>query len=103
MPFAIMLMPADVYAPPPHYRAAVEAAVRAHDGHAGAHGLVRTADGGQFIFANNDIWPKRLTLDVCRIVFDAALHTNTYVSTAGSDATPLKVEGSSLAAPTELG
>jgi hypothetical protein len=65
--------------------------------------LVRLADGGEFVVERNDFWPKRLSPGVCRVVFDAALRTNTYVQTAGSDASPLKVSGSTLEIPPDLG
>lgn len=103
MPFAIMLMPADVEAPPPPYRGAVEAAVQANGGRTGEDGVVRLADGGAFIFETDDFWSRRLSAGVCRIVFDAALRTNSYVDTEGSDVAPLKVEGSTVAIPPEMG
>ncbi len=106
MPFAIELMvanPADLHTPLPYYSMAIEQSVRANGGHLTPRGVVSLADGGQFIFENNDFWPKRLTPDVCRVVFDAALHTNTYVDTGGSDVAPLKVKGSTLKTPTDMG
>lgn len=106
MPFFIELMPAnpgDLSTPPPHYSMAIEQAVRASDGHLGPRGAVSLNDGGQFIFENNHFWPKRLTPDVCRAIFDAALHTNTYVDTGGSDVSPLKVKGSTLKTPSDMG
>lgn len=105
MPFTIMLIPADVTAPPPHYKTAIERAVEANGGQIAPHGVVRLADGGQFVFENDDFWLKRLTPDVCRVVFDAALRTNTYVTNGGSafDLVPLKVKGSTLKIPSDLG
>ncbi len=103
MPFAIMLMPADLDAPLPHYKTAIERAVHANGGELAPHGVVRLADGGQFVFKNDYFWPKRLTSGVCRVIFDTALHTDTYVTTGGSDVAPLKVKGSTLDIPSELG
>ncbi len=103
MPFAIMLMPADVEAPPPPYQRAVDAAVLANGGHIRPGGVVRLADGGEFVIETHDFWPKRLTPGVCRVIFDAALATNTYIYTALSDVAPLKVKGSKLDTPPEIG
>ncbi|HXC57375.1 MAG TPA: hypothetical protein VNU97_18895 [Rhizomicrobium sp.] len=105
MPFAIMLMPADVSAPPPHYKIAIERAVQANGGRLGPHGVVRLADGGQLIFENSEFWLKQLTPGICRVVFDTALRTNTYVSNggSGSDLVPLKLKGSTLKTPPDLG
>lgn len=103
MPFAIMLMPADVEAPRPPYQAVVMEAVRANGGRLNRAGLVQLPDGGEFVFESNDFWPRRLSPKVCRIVFDSALRTNTYVNTAGSDLVPLKVKGSTLDTPPEMG
>jgi|GEM_PF-2985104 len=105
MSFAIMLMPADVSAPPPHYKMAIERSVQENGGQLAPHGLVRLSDGGQFVFKNDDFWLERITLDVCRVVFDAALRTNTYVTNggSGSDLAPLKVKGSTLRIPPDLG
>ena len=103
MPFTIMLMPADVEAPPPAYAAAIEAAAATNGGRINPAGVVRLADGGEFVVDRNDFWPKRLSPGVCRVVFDAALRTNTYVETAGFDVEPLKVNGSTLQIPPDLG
>ena len=103
MPFAIMLMPANVEAPPPPYQAAVMEAVRANGGRVSTAGVVQLADGGEFVFESNDFWPKRLSPKVCRVVFYAALRTNTYVNTGGSDLVPLTVKGSTLDTPPEMG
>src|SRR5690242_20125808 len=103
MPFDIILMPPNVEAPPPAYEMTVEAAIRANGGRIGDQGAVRLADGGEFVFERNDIWPKRLSPGVCRVVFDAALRSNTYVITGGSDVVPLKIKGSTLETPPELG
>lgn len=102
MPFAIMLMPADVEAPPPPYQAVVMEAVRANGGRVSGAGVVQLPDGGEFVLGSNDFWPKRLSLGVCRIVFESALGTNTYVNTGGSDLVPLKVKGSALDTPAEM-
>ncbi len=102
MPFAIMLMPADVEAPPPPYQAVVMEAVRANGGRMSGAGVMRLPDGGEFVFKSNDFWPKRLSPEVCPIVFDSALRTKTYLDTGGSDLVPLKVEGSTLAIPPEM-
>ncbi len=103
MTFAISFMPADLEAPPPAYKAAIGAAVQANAGRIGPGGVVRLADGGEFVAQTGDVWPKTLTVQVCRVVFDVASRTNTYIETAGSDATPLKVKGSMVEAPTDLG
>lgn len=103
MPFSVVLMPADVKAPPPPYRAAVMAAVQANGGRISAGGVVRLGDGGEFLIEMSDLWPKRLSPGVCRVVFDVALRTNTYVDTAGSDSAPLKIKGSTLDTPPEQG
>jgi len=66
MPFTIILMPADVSAPQPHYKMAIERAIEANGGQIAPHGLVRLTDGGQFVVENNDFWLKRLTPGVCR-------------------------------------
>lgn len=103
MPFAIMLMPADLEAAQPPYQAAVEASVRANGGRIGPGGVVRLADGGEFVVETHDFWPKRLSQGACRVIFDAALRTNTYINTGGSDLAPIKVEGSRLETPPEMG
>lgn len=102
MPFPIMLMAADLNAPLPSYEVVVKASVHANGGRF-AHRVARLADGGEFAFDGNDLWARQLTGDVCRVVFDTALRTNSYVSTAGSEATPLKIAGTTLAIPPELG
>src|SRR5882724_8064798 len=105
MPFTIMLMPADVNAPLPHYKMAIERAIQTNGGKLAPHDVVRLADGGQFIFESGNFWLKHLTPDVCRVVFDVAIRTNTYVSNggSGSDLVPLKVKGSTLNTPPDLG
>jgi hypothetical protein len=102
MPFDIELMQADWRAPPPHYLMVVESVVRANGGRVAAHGIVQLPDGGQFSFESDRFWPKRLTPEVCRIIFDVALHTNNYVNTAGSEVVPLKIKGTTIQIP-ELG
>jgi hypothetical protein len=105
MPFAILLIPADVEAPPPAYEAAVEASVQANGGHIGPGWVVRLPDGGEFAFGTHDFRLKALSPDVCKVIFDAALRTNTYITNGGggSDLVPLKVKGSTLEVLSSLG
>lgn len=103
MLFSIMLMPADVTGRSPPYETAIEQAVQANDGQRAADGAVRLRDGGQFVFAYNQFRTERLSPALCRVVFDAALRSNTYVDTGGSELAPLKVEGSTLEIPADLG
>jgi hypothetical protein len=62
-------------------------------------------DGGQFVFSDSNFWIDRLTPDVCRVLFDAALRTNNYLDGggSGSDLVPVKVRGSTLKTPAEFG
>jgi hypothetical protein len=105
MTFVFMLMPANVSAPPPSYELVIERIVRANGAQLGPHGDVRLADGGQFVFKKGDFYTGRLTRDVCRIAFYVALQTNTYITNGGggSDLIPLKVKGSTLKIPPDLG
>ncbi len=103
MPFDITLMPADVEAALPPYQASIEAAVRANGGRIGPGDVVRLADGGEFVVGSRGFSPKKLSQGVCRVIFDAALASNTYVDTDGSDVTPLKIKGSALETPPEVG
>lgn len=97
MPFDILLT-RDLHTPPPRYLTVVESAVRANGGRLAPNGFVRLSDGGKFIFKADKFWPDRLTPGVCRVIFDVALHTNSYV-TAGSDPGPMKMKGTSIEIP----
>lgn len=100
-----MLMPADLEATPPAYEAAVKSSVRSSGGHIGPAGRVQMPDGGEVLFDGRDFRLTALSPGVCKVIFDAALRTNTYISNggAGSDLVPLKVKGSTVKPPPEFG
>lgn len=102
MPFDITLLTDDLK-PHPSYQMEVEAASRAHGGTIGKRGVIRLPDGGDFHFDFHDFWPKKLTGTFCQIVFDVARKTNTYVTNAGSEVTPIKVHGVTLKTETDMG
>jgi hypothetical protein len=79
------------------------AAVQENGGRVGPGGVVRLAKGGKLVIERNQFWPQRLSPEICRVVFDSAVRSNTYINTAGSDLAPLKVKGSTLKTPPEMG
>ncbi|MGA0601459.1 hypothetical protein ACO2Q3_12215 [Caulobacter sp. KR2-114] len=105
MPFTVILLPGDIEASFPAYTVAVEESVRATGGRMGPGGVVRLPDGGTFVFENDDFQLTALSPDLCRVIFDTAVRTNTFITNGGggADLAPLNVTGSTPKTPTDLG
>jgi hypothetical protein len=102
MTFTISLEPTT--ASPPHAQIENRArTVLSQGGAADADGFLHSADGVKFRFDDDSIQLDTLSPGMCRLIFEAAARTNTYISNIGSDLGPLKVKGAAGRAPPELG
>jgi hypothetical protein len=101
-PFSVMLLPTTASPSQPQIQSEVQAAVLVDAGQIGPDGAVRSSDRTSFRIDGNAIVLTRLSPGICKIIFDAALGTNTYVLTDGSVAVPVKMKGSVGQTPEDL-
>jgi len=97
MPFQVYLTPTTASPSEAQIRSEVRTAIAALGARIDADGVtVRTAEGTQFQIVGNgaQFLLDRLSPTFCRIVFNAALRTNSMVDRGGSDVTPLRMKGS---------
>ena len=95
MPFAVLLTPTTASPAAAQIQVEVRRAILAEGGAIGADGMsAHTADGTRFGFSDG----RQFSIDqfspgLCRIIFRAALKTNSTVDRVGADITPLKMRG----------
>ena len=96
MPFQVYLSPTTASPPDAQVQAYVRAAITAEGAGVDPDGVtVRTPDGARVRLAGDDehFLVDQLSPVFCRIVFNAALRSNSTVDRGGSDVTPLKMKG----------
>ncbi len=94
MPFTVMFLPTDASPPPARIEADMRAIAAAEAGPVGPDGTVRPAGAAPFRFYNNDISLRRLSSPTCKVVFDVARRTNSYVFTGGRAGRYMMMSGS---------
>ncbi len=102
MPFTVMLLPTTASESSAVVEQRMRMAVARDATASGSDGTFRTADGGAFSFDGSDFRLTTLSPGICRLVFDAAAASNSYVDTGGDDATPLAVRGVKGQTPDDL-
>jgi hypothetical protein len=97
MPFQVSLTPTTASPAEAIVHTEVRAAVLAEGARIAADGVtIRTADGVRFrlVRDGDNFLLDRISPSVCRIIFNAAHHTNSMVDRGGSDVVPLMMAGS---------
>jgi hypothetical protein len=103
MPFSILFMPTTATPPSPAAPHAVQTSISTNARQVGEDGETwRTPDGAIFRLNDNTLSLKRLNPGLCKIMFDAARLTNSYLAMNGSEATPLVMRGSKGETPEDL-
>ena len=98
MPFQVYLSPTTASPPDAQARADVRTAIAADGGQSDPDGVtVVTSDGLKVTLGGGDehFLLDQLSPSFCRVVFNAALRSNSTVERGGSDLTPLQMKGSS--------
>ncbi|MDR3510020.1 MAG: hypothetical protein P4L73_00160 [Caulobacteraceae bacterium] len=101
MPFFVMLWPGAATPPRPQAEREIQAVVSADARPGGPHGAMRTGDGAVFSLDGASLQTDRVTPGLCRIVFDAARRTSSFVVT-GIGGRPIRVSASAGDAPPDL-
>jgi hypothetical protein len=117
VPFQVYLTPTTASPPDAQVQSYVRAAIAAEGGSLGPDGVaLRTSDGAKVIVASDaeHFEVDQLSPSFCRMLFSAALRSNSTIERGGADVTPLKMKGSRgatrylrlrtdpIASPTEL-